>query len=147
MSSEIRRATQSDKADWLRLRQALWPYAPPDYLAFDMDDRLADPGYAIFLASNPHGRLVAFIEARLRDYAEGCETSPVGYIEAWFVEEYSRGQRYGRELVHAAEEWARQRGCMEMASDTWLDNETGIQAHLRLGYQEADRLVHFIKRL
>lgn len=147
MSSRIRRATRSDKADWLRLRQALWPYAPADYLAFEMDGRLADPDYAVFLASNPEKRLVAFLEVGLRDYGEGCETSPVGYIEAWYVEEYSRGQRYGRELVQAAEEWARQKGCQEMASDTWTDNEPGIQAHLKLGYQEADRLVHFMKRL
>ena len=147
MSQHIRPATHADKDDWLRLRQALWPYAPADYLAFDMDDRLADPHYAIFLASNPDGRLVAFLEVGLRDYAEGCETSPVGYIEAWYVEELSRGQDYGRELVHTAEEWARQTGCQERASDTWTDNEPGIQAHFRLGYQEADRLVHFVKRL
>jgi hypothetical protein len=34
-----------------------------------------------------------------------------------------------------------------MASDTWLDNEAGIAAHWRLGYHEADRLIHFVKRL
>ncbi|HSL28522.1 MAG TPA: aminoglycoside 6'-N-acetyltransferase [Anaerolineales bacterium] len=147
MSQRIRPATHADKEDWLRLRQALWPYAPADYLAVDMDDRLGDPDSAIFLVSNPDGRMVAFLEARLREYAEGCETSPVGYIEAWYVEELSRGQHYGRELVQAAEEWAREKGCQEMASDTWTDNEPGIQAHLRLGYQEADRLVHFVKRL
>ena len=147
MSFRIRRATHTDKMDWLRLRQRLWPNAPVEYLELDMEDRLADADYAVFLASNPDGQPVAFLEAGLRDYGEGCETSPVGYIEAWYVEEHSRGQRYGTELVHAAEEWARQKGCREMASDTWLDNESGIQAHLRLGYQEADRLVHFMKRL
>ena len=147
MSFRIRRATGADKDAWLRLRQALWPYAPVDYLASDMDNLLTDPDYAVFLASNPDGRLVAFLETRLREYAEGCETSPVGYIEAWYVEELSRGQRYGSELVQVAEEWARERGCMEMASDTWIDNEPGIQTHLKLGYQEADRLVHFVKRL
>lgn len=147
MSQGIRPATHADKEDWLRLRQALWPYAPAEYLTSDMDERLADPHYAVFLASNPDGRQVAFLEARLRDYAEGCETSPVGYIEAWYVEELSRGQRYGRELVQAAEEWARAKGCSEMASDTWIDNEPGIQAHFKLGYQETDRLVHFMKKI
>jgi aminoglycoside 6'-N-acetyltransferase I len=147
MSFAIRRATQADKADWLRLRLALWPYAPADYLSLDMEERLADPDYAVFLAANPDGIPVAFLEAGLRDYGEGCETSPVGYIEAWYVDEHHRGQKYGRELVHAAESWARERGCREMASDTWLDNEQGIQAHLKLGYEEADRLVHFMKRL
>ena len=147
MSFAIRRATHEDKSDWLRLRQRLWPEAPIEYLDFDMDDRLTDPDYAIFVASGPNGYLVAFIEAGLRDYGEGCESSPVGYIEAWYVDEHTRGQKLGRALVGAAEQWAREKGCAEMASDTWLENETGIAAHLKMGYEEAERLVHFVKRL
>ncbi|MHB8778501.1 MAG: GNAT family N-acetyltransferase, partial [Anaerolineales bacterium] len=46
-----------------------------------------------------------------------------------------------------AEDWARERGCTEMASDTWLDNEASIRAHLKLGYLEVERLVHFVKPL
>jgi len=95
----------------------------------------------------PRGQLVAFIEVGLRDYAEGCETSPVGYILAWYVDPHVRGQKLGRELIHVAEEWAREKGCTEMASDTWLDNHASIQAHLKMGYYEVDRLVHFVKRL
>ncbi len=129
------------------MRQGLWPEAPSEYLTYDQDDKLADPDYALFIALDLNGKRVAFIEAGLRDYAEGCETSPVGYIEAWYVDEHIRGQKLGRELVHTAEQWARERGCTEMASDTWLDNETSIAAHLKLGYQEAERLVHFVKRL
>ena len=147
MGFSIRRAAHEDKPDWLRMRQGLWPDAPVEYLTFDMDDRLADPDYAVFVASNVDGGLVAFIEAGLRDYGEGCETSPIGYIEAWYVDEHIRGQKLGRELVYAAEAWAREKGMVEMASDTWLDNEASIAAHWRLGYQEADRLVHFVKRL
>jgi aminoglycoside 6'-N-acetyltransferase I len=147
MSFTIRRAIYEDKSDWLRMRQGLWPEAPIEYLDFDMDDRLADPDYAVFVAANANGQLVAFIEAGLRDYGEGCETSPVGYIEAWYVDEHIRGQKLGKELVYAAEGWAREKGCAEMGSDTWLENEASIGAHLKLGYQEAERLVHFVKRL
>ncbi len=147
MSFAIRRATYEDKPEWLRMRQQLWPEAPVEYLNFDLDDKLADPDYVIFVASDTDGKLVAFIEAGLREYGEGCETSPVGYIEAWYVDEQLRGRKLGRELVHAAEQWAREKGMVEMASDTWLENEASIAAHLRLGYQEMERLVHFVKRL
>lgn len=145
MSFTIRRATYEDKSGWLRLRQRLWTDAPVEYLDFDLDQRLSDPNYAVFVAADEE--LVAFIEVGLRDYGEGCETSPVGYIEAWYVDEPIRRQNLGRELVYTAEQWAREKGCQEIASDTWLENESGIAAHMRLGYVEVERLVHFVKRL
>ena len=147
MSFTIRRATQADKPEWIRMRQGLWPDAPLEYLNFDLDELLADDDAAVFVASNADGRLAAFIEAGLRGYGEGCETSPVGYIEAWYVDPHLRGQKLGRELVRIAEQWARDKGCTEMASDTWLENDISIAAHLRMGYAEAERLVHFVKRL
>lgn len=147
MSFAIRRANPEDKPEWLRMRQGLWPEAPLEYLALDVDDLLMGEGSAVFVAANEQGQLVAFIETGLRDYAEGCETSPVGYILAWYVDPHVRGQKLGRELIRVAEEWARQKGCKEMASDTWLDNDASIQAHLKMGYYEVDRLVHFVKRL
>jgi aminoglycoside 6'-N-acetyltransferase I len=143
----IRRATPDDKSEWLRMRQELWPEAPAEYLSLDLDRLLTDSNAAIFVASDSQGRLVGFLEAGLRDHAEACETSPVGYIEAWYVDPHIRGQKLGRDLVQTAEHWAREKGCTEMASDTWLDNEGSIQAHYKLGYWEVDRLVHFVKRL
>jgi len=143
----IRRATHEDKETWVHMRQRLWPEASLEYLGLDLDDILSDPDGAAFVASRADGSLVAFIEASLREYAEGCETSPVGYIEAWFVDENIRGQKLGRELIVTAENWARERGCTEMGSDTWLDNEGSINAHKKTGYYEVDRLVHFIKKL
>jgi len=147
MSYTIRRATHEDKPEWLRMRQGLWPEAPLGYLEFDLDELLADADAGIFVASDSHGRLIGLIETGLRGYGEGCETSPVGYIEAWYVDPHVRGQKLGGELVHTAEQWAREKGCTEMASDTWLENEVSIAAHLKMGYWEVERLVHFVKRL
>jgi aminoglycoside 6'-N-acetyltransferase I len=147
MSYTIRKATCEDKPEWLQMRQGLWPDAPIDYLDYDLDEVLEDPEQAVFVASRADGKLVAFIEASLRDYAEGCETSPVGYIEAWYVDENIRGQKLGREMIQTAEGWAREKGCTEMGSDTWPENEASISAHKKVGYYEVERLVHFLKRL
>ncbi|MCC6499216.1 MAG: GNAT family N-acetyltransferase [Anaerolineales bacterium] len=147
MGFEIRRASAADKPEWLRMRQSLWDHLSADYLQADMDAVLGDKKRAVFVAAREGGGLAAFVEASLRDYAEGCQTSPVGYIEAWFVDENVRGQKLGREMIAAAENWAREMGCTEMGSDTWLDNEASISAHLKTGYFEADRLVHFMKKL
>src|SRR5215218_5822416 len=113
ISFMIRRATYEDKSNWMQLRQRLWHEAPIEYLSFDMDDRLADQDYAVFVAAAEDGSLVAFIEVGLREYGEGCESSPVGYIEAWYVDEHMRGQKLGRDLVQLAEQWAREKGCRE----------------------------------
>lgn len=147
MSYEIRRATAADKPEWLRMRQGLWPDAPVEYLDYDLDEILADSEQAVFVAARADEGLVAFIETGLRSHVEGCETSPVGYIEAWYVDPHVRGQKLGREMMQTAEQWAREKGMSEMASDTWLENEVSIAAHLKLGYWEAERLVHFVKRL
>ncbi len=143
----IRPLHPDDKPEWLRMRLALWPDENAEQLRTGMETTLADPLAPVFLAIRPDGRPGGFIEAGTRKYAEGCETSPVGFIEGWYVDPDLRQQGVGAALVRAAEDWARSLGLTEMGSDTWLDNETSIQAHLKLGYQEMERLVHFGKRL
>lgn len=149
----------ADYPEWLRMRQTLWP-DEIEHLSFaEMDEILADPLTPVFLAARPAAvgrwspdhrpsvKLGGFLEAGTRKYAEDAETSPVGYIEGWYVDPDLRGQGIGRALMQAAEDWARSIGLTEMGSDTWLDNEISIQAHEKLGYRETERLVHFLKRL
>lgn len=143
----IRRATAADTEEWLRLRLALWPQHSPQELLPEMEKLLAERWSPVFVAIRPGGGLGGFVEGGLRRYADGCESSPVGYIEGWFVDEDLRRQGVGRALIAALETWARQQGCLEMASDTWLENENSRAAHLALGYQESERLIHFCKPL
>ena len=100
MNYTIRRAAPEDKPEWLRMRKGLWPEAPLNYLSLDLDKLLANPNAGIFVASDPQGQLIGFIESGLRDYGEGCNSSPVGYIEAWYVDPHMRGQKLGRDLVY-----------------------------------------------
>lgn len=143
----IRRAQPEDKTEWLRMRLALWPDQIAEEALVEMDRFLADPLTPIFVAVRENGKLGGFLEGGLRKYADGCDTSPVGYIEGWFVDEDLRKQGVGRNLVRALEDWARGQGCTEMASDTWLNNEVSIQAHFNLDYEESERLIHFRKSL
>jgi len=146
MEITIRRATQEDKAEWFRMRKGIWPEAPDHYMSFDMDGILANDDYLVIFACDGE-RPIGLTEAQMRDYGEGCETSPVGYLEGWFVEEDYRGRGIVGIMTQAAENWAREKGATEMASDTWLDNEPSIRAHLKMGYTEVERLVHYMKRL
>jgi aminoglycoside 6'-N-acetyltransferase I len=143
----IRRAIAEDKPDWLRMRLLLWTYASAEGFEPQLDPTLADPDMAVFIAALPDGKRVGFMEVALRPHAEGCETSPIAYTEAVYVDEDMRGRGLSLRLMQAAEDWAREKGVQEIASDTWLENEASIQMHLRLGYEEMERLVHFAKRL
>jgi aminoglycoside 6'-N-acetyltransferase I len=145
--TRIRQATTADKPEWLRMRHLLWPDVEPEDLLHEMDQILADPLMPVFVLQRPGGSLVGFIEIGTRKYADGCVTAPVGYIEGWFVDDDLRGKGLGHELVRTGEDWARSQGLHEMASDTWLDNDLSIRAHLAMGYEEVERLIHFAKTL
>jgi aminoglycoside 6'-N-acetyltransferase I len=79
--------------------------------------------------------------------AEGCNTSPIGYLEGWYVEPEQRGKGIGRALVRKAEAWAAASGCKEMASDAEFANKLGRAAHEKLGYEEVEVLAHYRKPL
>ena len=148
MSTQIiRLAARTDFPEWLRMRMLLWPDADPKGLEDELDSILVDPMTPVFVAEREDGRLCGLLEAGTRPYADGCDTSPVGYIEGWYVDEDLRGRGIGRALVAEAEDWARDRGLHEMASDTALTNEAGHKAHLALGYRDMEHLVHFAKKL
>ena len=87
-------------------------------------------------AERPGGGLCGFLEASLRSRADGCDSTPVGYIEGWYVDRDIRRNGVGRALVSAVEAWARSRGCRQMASDAELWNQVSHQAHEALGYRK-----------
>jgi aminoglycoside 6'-N-acetyltransferase I len=144
----IRHARQSDYPEWLRLRSALWPHALAAEHRSEMAEQLANEKlFAVLVADRGNGQLAGFLEASLRRYADGCNTSPVGYIEGWYVDDDVRRQSVGRQLVNAAEQWALAQGCQEMASDCDIDNDVSFRSHLAIGYTEVERAIHFRKSL
>ncbi|HEX9221474.1 MAG TPA: GNAT family N-acetyltransferase [Gemmatimonadaceae bacterium] len=144
---KIRVYRDADWSDWLRLSLALFPEYSAEELAAGMREHRARSDAEVFVAEREDGSVAGFVEVGSRPYADGCDTSPVGYIEAWYVDPDVRRMRYGRALLAAAEEWARGRGYREMASDSRLDNEISHAAHRRAGYDEVDRIVQFRKVL
>jgi aminoglycoside 6'-N-acetyltransferase I len=113
-----------------------------------MMDILSHPeSQLVLVADTGDGRLIGFLEASIRPFVEDCHTDHVGYLEGWFVESDHRQRGVGRELVRDAENWARQKGCTEMASDAEVGNEASLSAHTRLGYEVTSKLVHLRKEL
>jgi aminoglycoside 6'-N-acetyltransferase I len=144
----VRPLEESDLAEWFRLRKLLWDATDEGEHKAEMLDILEhSDSQLVLVAELKNGRLGGFLEASIRPFVEDCHSDHVGYLEGWYVEPELRQQGVGRKLVSAAERWARGKGCIEMASDAEVGNETSVAAHTGLGYAETSRLVHLRKDL
>src|SRR5262245_47769755 len=150
-SISVRALEPRDRDAWVAMRQALWPDADAGELADDARRYFEDPTFRVFLervlVAERNDEIVGMIELSLRSIADGCSSSPVPYIEGWFVAEHARRLGVGSALVRAAEDWARARGATEIASDILLENHVSEAAHKKLGFEEVDRMVSFRKAL
>lgn len=149
----VRRAQSSDARQLAHMRSLLWPDGTFDEHLREVETAV-DSGLfgtmpmAILVAQQEDGALTGFLEVSLRSHADGCDPArPVGFVEGWFVGEAFRHRGIGRELMRAAEDWARAQGCTEMASDTWIDHEESQRAHEALGFEVVDRCVNYRKAL
>jgi aminoglycoside 6'-N-acetyltransferase I len=145
----VRLIAPDDLAAWCRLRAALWPAAPEDQLAREAAAYFAGTTalVAVFLCEAANGEVLGMLELSLRSYAEGCRSSPVPYVEGWYVVPTARRRGVGRALATAAERWAEARGYPELASDALLDYRASELAHRALGFLEVERAIHFRKDL
>lgn len=142
----IRKACPSDLNTIAKLALKLWPGHEEAELKEELSEILSKPDAAFFLAEN-EGEAVGFSQCQLRyDYVEGTESSPVGYLEGIFVDEACRRQGIARGLLAACQDWAREQGCQEFASDCELSNLESLAFHLRLGFVEANRIICFTKK-
>ncbi len=91
---------------------------------------------------------VGFIHLSLRnDWVEGANDLPVAYIEAIYVKPNYQKRGIGKKLVDMGEKWGKQKGCKQLASDTEMGNLISIDFHEKMGFEEASRIVCFIKEL
>ncbi len=140
----IRKAEFSDLPVLTDLALKLWPDHGREEMYEELASIMAKPDAAFFLGENASG----FAQCQLRyDYVEGAESSPVGYLEGIYVEESCRRQGLARELLAACENWALEQGCREFASDCELTNSQSLRFHLGLGFEEANRIICFTKKL
>lgn len=143
----IRKANVSDAATVANLAIQMWEDNTLEGLAGDLTEIIASPESAVFLLYDGE-KAIGFAQCQLRhDYVEGTDSSPVGYLEGIFVEAAYRNKGYAKELLKQCEDWAKDMGCTEFASDCELDNTGSLAFHLKMGFEEANRVICFTKRL
>ena len=145
----LRTATLSDLKEWSELRALLWPDTSLDHHRKEAEAMLSQPiEESIVVLEVSETGIRAFAEATLRfDYVNGCDTSPVAFLEGIFVREEVRGSGVGRGLLEVVRDWAKERGCLELASDADIDNTASHAFHRALGFAETQRTVFFRQKL
>ena len=147
MPMDITMAGLGDINSLAKLAVLLWPEHQAEALEHEFALLMAENKAAFFLARA--GELpVGFAQCALRhDYVEGTCSSPVGYLEGIYVLEERRRKGVAAGLLSACEAWARQQGCREFASDCEIDNTQSLRFHLAAGFDEANRIICFTKKL
>lgn len=143
-------ATRDHLGAWAEMRITLWPWDEVEDHAEEAEELYLEgnPDRAAFIALDDAGSAIGFAEATLRrDYVEGCETSPVAFLEGIFVRPEARLDGVARALVAAVADWGRARGCSEFASNVLIDNAESLRFHAAIGFAETERVVYFRKEL
>jgi aminoglycoside 6'-N-acetyltransferase I len=133
----VRLMSQKESPDVTEMMRTLWPGGD----SYDFSDE------TVFVWERDGGGLGGFVSFSIRPWAEGCDSTPVPYIEGWWVAPDLRQTGVGRALVRAVEQWSREHGYGELGSDVELDNDVSLRAHAALGFEPTLRVQFFRKRL
>ncbi|MBE9019545.1 GNAT family N-acetyltransferase [Chroococcidiopsidales cyanobacterium LEGE 13417] len=139
---------QENFNEWLDLALKLWSDESFEEMQKSLTNILHSPREAGFLVKDDNDKAIGFMNLSLRyDYVPGATQSPVAYVEGIYVEDEYRKQGIGTKLIQFAQQWAIERGCVELASDALLDNTASYDFHTKVGFQEVERVVTFIKQV
>lgn len=133
---------------WALMRAALWPEQGVAGHREEILELLRQGRGVTLLALDAGEEAIGFAEVALRhDYVNGCETSPVVFLEGIYVDPQARRRGVAAALSRAAAEWGRARGCTEMASDADIANAASHAFHAAIGFAETERVVYFRRQI
>ena len=141
------RAKAEDASRLAELVGIVWPEHSAEELTQIVGEYIGSEDSAVFYECVSAQAVGVALCALRRDYVEGCETSPVGYLEGVAVRESCRHRGIARALLAECEQWAREKGCTEFASDCELTNAASLRFHLSVGFSEENRIICFKKDL
>jgi ribosomal protein S18 acetylase RimI-like enzyme len=139
----LRPATEADHAalraldDRLIAEAALPGATREDFQRFQRrftDSALADQDSKarLIVAADDSGAILGYMHVKpTHDDVLDCET---GYLSIIAVAEAATGQGIGRQLMEAAEDWAREQGYPSLLLDVFASNETARSFYSKTGF-------------
>ena len=141
----IVRADRSTLKEWTKLALLLFPDSTfEEELA--MHEKCLTSEKEVGLLYQRDTQYVGFMNLSIRnDYVNGTDTSPVVFVEAIYVLPQYRKLGIGKAFIDYAEQYARERGITQLASDCFIDNSLSEQFHKSCGFVEKERVICFAK--
>lgn len=125
----------------------IWHSNTVNELEKEFENIINSTNQSCFIKIN-NNQVIAFAQCGLRnDYVEGTESSPVGYLEGIFVLDEYRHQGIAKELLRECENWSKEKGCKEFASDCEITNEESLNFHIAMGFDIANKIICFKKNI
>ena len=125
----------------------LWSDADYEELKNEFEALIQTDNNTIFTAYFQN-QMIAFAHCSIRtEYVEGAEDGSVAYLEGIYVERDFRRLGIAERLICRCENWALSKGLHQLASDCEINNSTSIAMHMKSGFTESARIVHFIKNI
>ncbi len=142
----IREIRKSDHDMWLSMYRRLWPNYTDEALVAEMNRIFKSSKRSAYVALvGEHS--AGFAEYALRDYANGCNSQPVPFLEGVWVSEEYRAQGIAKALVQYLEKKAQMAGFKEFGSDVELSNYPSQIMHERLGFEKTETVIFYRKIL
>ncbi len=142
----IREINKSDSDMWLHMYRQLFPENTDDALIAEME-RIFKSGKRSAYVAQVNDLPVGFAEYALRDYANGCHSQPVPFLEGVWIDADYRGKGIAKALVSFLEQKARMAGFKEFGSDVELSNYPSQLMHERLGFKQTEKVIFYRKIL
>lgn len=143
----IVRTDNTNLNEWTELTVKLFPHHSFNEM-YEANAEFLKSGKEIGFLYRQGDKAVAFMNISIRhEYVNGSTTSPVVFIEAIYVLPENRQQGIARELIAWAEEFAKENGITQLASDCLIENTESEQFHEHCGFEEMERVICFVKNV
>ena len=143
----IYKATKKNVHHVAEMASIMWKNHDIENLVKELETVITSEDGVIYIYSED-AQIIGFAQCQLRhDYVEGTHSSPVGYLEGIFVKEDYRKRGIAKKLLQACEQWSKEKGCTEFASDCELSNINSCNFHKAMNFEEANKIICFTKKL
>ena len=139
-----RKASQSDINVITDLLCVLYEMLYDEVLE-ENEQLFTDTNQAFFLAFADEKPIGVSHGSLRREYVNGTNDDLKGYLEAIYVLPEYRLNGVANKLVKVTEHWMGMNGCREVASDCLLENTDSYKFHLKIGFEETERNIFFLK--